>query len=175
MRHRRCTMDLTQSNKNGQWRRVCVGGACLPLALPLSSWLGQGHIKACMVRALPHEPSSAREPSPARALPLRALLCPRGAQAALHDALLAAQPPLLHDVEVGVLRWGRNAGVSPPRHVAAATYKKATALEVLVRCRVCTGPSWQGAYQSARGRSGHGLLAAHCHTGICRLANCTAR
>ena len=40
---------------------------------------------------------------------------------------------LLSDEERDVLRWGRNCTVSPPKGVDSMVYKKATALEVLVR------------------------------------------
>lgn len=53
-------------------------------------------------------------------------------QAQLHDRLTASGNNLVTTEEADVLRWGRNAAASIPKHLDALTYKKATAVEVLV-------------------------------------------
>ncbi|PNH08485.1 hypothetical protein TSOC_004959 [Tetrabaena socialis] len=52
----------------------------------------------------------------------------------------AAAAPLVTPEELDVMRWGRNASVSVPKQQSALTYKKATALEVLVAYMYLTAP-----------------------------------
>jgi hypothetical protein len=71
----------------------------------------------------------------------------------VHD-LLRAERWLSPD-EAGVLRWAANsATVAAPRHATRLQYKKATAVEVLVRTR---GASWLKALKAALGLSGFEL------------------
>jgi 23S rRNA maturation mini-RNase III len=60
-------------------------------------------------------------------------------QAAVHDLLRA--DGLLGPEEAAVLRWAANsATVAAPRHATRLQYKKATAVEVLVRAPWTMGP-----------------------------------